>query len=273
MELGRCSFTVPETINQAPIILDICAILDTIADYYDVVNPNMKKESRQISDADTLLFHHLTGIHLGLSEWSSSWQTRFPQVPIPSLGAFGTSRQSVLSIIGKRCPILAELRIRTIDCFTKQDIIRLLLGDMADALFCYNNDYGLSWDAVDSILEVLRVPSDFLSPLCFTLEKFFLECDQKHGYSNNNCGCFDGVSHSAFAFAFRYLPMLQQFNDSTRTRKAQVLKILHKTQSVDLGIQQLKFEEVCKKFATSIDGFQRNLVPSIPSGKLVYSLS
>ncbi len=180
-----------------------------------------------------------------------------------------TAQQSVLSIIEKRCPVLAQLTMCGFRCFSKRDMSTLLLGDMAAALSYYNNDYGSSWGAVDSVMEVLRVPSEFLSPLCFTLKELHLLYNDRG--PDNSSECINWDSHSVFAFTFRHLPKLLLFKYDTSSRgvTVQVIKVLFKVKNVDLGIQQLNFEELCRKVATSIGKKLDASRPSISSGKLI----
>lgn len=88
-----------------------------------------------------------------------------------------SQHRSVLSIIGKCCPVLTKLTINNM-CMRKKDVLGLIIdGEMANILF--PRDFH-GWGH-DSIFGGLRVPVEFMNPICFTLQELSLDCGH-HNY-------------------------------------------------------------------------------------------
>lgn len=90
--------------------------------------------------------------------------------------------QSLLSIVGKQCPVLAKLKVDGI-FLEKLDIVALILNaDMAAILFPKTEHY--RWTN-NSDLQGLRIPSQFLNPLCGTLRELLLDGGYDHYLKND----------------------------------------------------------------------------------------
>ena len=103
--------------------------------------------------------------------------------------------EPVLSIIGSTCPELTSLYLNAFANIGKKLVLNLLIKrDFIDALFPEENE---GW-CKDSLLENLRIPTEFLNPLCFTLQQF--DVLRKNAHSDYG---------SEYVFALRHLPALE----------------------------------------------------------------
>ena len=148
--------------------------------------------------------------------------------------------QSILSTIAQCCPALTEL---SICCFhlRKRDFFALLLGEWNDVLFPIECDRFRD----DSVLKSLKIPSEFLSPLCFTLKELFLYHSDK-----------STPSVATFAFAMRHLSKLKSITDKW-IDIADILKFIHKMKGMET--KQAEFEEFCRESALCT-GRKRKLI-------------
>jgi len=179
---------------------------------------------------------------------------------------------SVLGIIGKFCPTLSNLSYYGIS-LRKKDVLELIfVGDLAAILFPSYEFYEMSEDYLDSllgsvfgkppngtkstfdgnwsrdsVLPGLRVPPEFLNPLCSTLRKF----DYFNDWEYNP----DPFTDSLLAFALRHLPNLETQTPS-HDKVVPLIKLIYKTEKM-LEVRDLNFGEACREAAQSI-GFQVN---------------
>ena len=111
--------------------------------------------------------------------------------------------EHILGIVAKYCPVLADLSVRGLCLRVKRDLLELILGDYAtDQLSPFDNSL---WSG-DEVLPSLRVPKEFLTPLCSTLQKIELIClCHKISY----CFCYRSFHNSVFPFVSANLPELQ----------------------------------------------------------------
>jgi len=129
-------------------------------------------------------------------------------IPNIDLQIMNQSSKSYYSIIGKYCPALSNLKVNGY-CMKKKDVLGLIVGDLANILFSYDgeefNESG-RW-LKDPLLVDLRVPAEFLSPICFSLEHLDLQTNRpcEHAFTNRH-------SEWAFAFALRHLPKLESIS-------------------------------------------------------------
>ncbi len=114
----------------------------------------------------------------------------FTENPVPNF-----ILEPVLSIIGSTCPELTSLYLNAFANMGKKLTLNLLIKrDFVEALFPVENE---GW-CEDSLLEKLRIPTEFLNPLCFTLQQF----DVLHKNAHFDYG-------SEYVFALRHLPALK----------------------------------------------------------------
>jgi len=190
---------------------------------------------------------------------------------------------SILGIIGKCCPTLSILSYNGIS-LRKKDVLELIfVGELAAILFPSHEFDEMSeedsnklmkfmfgkppkgkktafdgnWSR-DSVLPGLRVPPEFLNPLCSTLRELHY-FDEWRGFIP------DPFTDSLLAFALRHLPELVTQTPS-HDKVIPLIKLIYKTEKM-LEVRQLNFGEACRKAAHSI-GFQVN--PLIPPTNLNY---
>jgi len=172
-----------------------------------------------------------------------------------------------------------------------EDLLGLIVGELAHILFPtyvnyeyearnhiflpFRQNYCEQVNAIDqdahawcrhSVIEKLLVPSQFLSPLCMTLEKLHLNwvclmCD---------LGLNPRDLHRTFAFALRHLPKLRIFDAEEMCNEVvgQGIEALHSAGT----LQHSDFELACEEAAELI-GLERNsasLPSSAYSGKHYY---
>jgi len=130
------------------------------------------------------------------------------------------------------------------------DVVALILNaEMADILFP-KDENRLS---KNSVFSGLRIPIEFLNPLCSTLQELILD-----RWRWRDCDCVSPVT--TFAFALRHLPKLENAELEVPTIK--VVKLLYQ-----LGyVNQKPFEKAWRK-AASIVGLDASS-PTFCSGKL-----
>ncbi len=150
----------------------------------------------------------------------------------------GNGRPTILSLIGKSCPLLSKLEILdTDDVFKKEDILALFMGELAADLID-GTDCEPEWFQ-DAQFGRLEVPSTLLSPICLTLRELKL-----HWYHSDVI--FDSPSDVEFAtstaiFTLRHLQFLQRLS-LPRNFTSMAVKNLHE----QLRFQE-KFEKDCVK--------------------------
>jgi len=186
--------------------------------------------------------HCLTKLSLSYSVYScrNGWVMMYvsPQVP---LSAVDGPSQSILGTVAKVCPTLAELDIRGFHVW-KQDLFDLLLGEWNESLFPTDS---LQWSD-DSTIKGLKVPSEFLTPLCFTLKKLLFHSDRDADAPT--------PSDSMCTFVLRHLPHLEEF--LLRADSVKVVKAFYQTEMIES--KQAEFEDHCRYVADRI-GRKRKL--------------
>jgi len=122
---------------------------------------------------------------------------------VPIIGDEDQPYVPILGIIAKRCPVLINLSVRGLRLCIKRDLLELLLGDyVTDKLTPFKN---VSLWSNDVVLKSLRVPQEFLTPLCSTLQKIELLCLCSTFY----CLCNRSSHQSALSFAVAHLLEVQ----------------------------------------------------------------
>jgi len=123
-------------------------------------------------------------------------------VPGVSIGDEDQPYEPILGIIAKRCPVLTNLSGRGLRLCIKRDLLELLLGDyVTDKLTPFDNTL---W-SYDEVLKSVRVPQEFLTPLCSTLQKIELLCL----CSTSFCFCHLSLHQSVLSFALAHLLEVQ----------------------------------------------------------------
>jgi len=130
------------------------------------------------------------------------------------------------------------------------DVVALILNaEMADILFPKDENRF----SKNSVFSGLRIPIEFLNPLCSTLQELILD-----RWRWRDCDCVSPVT--TFAFALRHLPKLENAELEVPTIK--VVKLLYQVGFVD----QKSFEKAWRKAASTI-GLDASS-PTFCSGKI-----
>jgi len=145
--------------------------------------------------------------------------------------------ESVLGIIGQTCPKLEVLDMSDFCNLEKRSILALLMGeDLARALFPLE---GQLWA---KHLNKLRIPTKYLSPICFTLKELNVLDIPHYG--------------AEYAFALRHLPKLSHWHENSSSQiPDHLIKALFKAdQEEELNSElQAAFEEQCRLFALALN--------------------
>jgi len=186
---------------------------------------------------------------------SSAWEPLIcPLVSLHNLTSLtlyhlNSDYEPILSLIGKACPSLSHLCLKKGSHTTKHDILAILLGELVTQLIGPPERFAehpywrfktVDW-AEDNALGRLIVPTEFLSPLCFTLRH--LELLEPHSsYSE-----MPVVKSTTAAFVLRHMPLLEKLEFCSGTEKG--IQLLHK-QTEDNekspGIFQEGFQQACR---------------------------
>ena len=155
----------------------------------------------------------------------------------------------ILTLIGKNCPSLTHLRLAKSSSTSKHDILAIILGELVDYLIGpheffneqpYRRFKKVDW-AEDAALGHLRVPPEFLTPLCFTLRHLeLIEYLDHHYYSA-------AIDPKIAGFILRHMPLLEKLESCSGTVKA--VHLLHRETEEpgeSLGSIQVIFEQACR---------------------------
>lgn len=152
----------------------------------------------------------------------------------------------IMSVIGNSCPSLSFLSLDGGFHNTKRDILALILGEVFDQLNPHWTNEMVSWSK-DGPLELLRVPSEYLTRICFSLRDLWLTDNSDDIRHQHYCS---KLSPSAVAFLLRHVPLLEDLTYCSTTALA--VKILHDAPiAVDSKIQSV-FEKDYRKAFNSI---------------------
>jgi len=127
--------------------------------------------------------------------------SELPMLTSLTLDNLPSSYKSILSLLGASCPLLSHLDVSSDNVKDiKQMLLSLLLGELADQLV---PDWNQEPDwCKDQTLWRLRIPTEFLTPLCSSLRVLRLR------YKNFKSR---PLAHdSATVFVMRYLPILRE---------------------------------------------------------------
>lgn len=152
----------------------------------------------------------------------------------------------IFGIVGKCFPALSKFRF---DGFPlrKMDVLKLIVKEeLADIIFAPSQD-DEGWSE-DSVLVSLRIPTDYLNTICFTLEDM---------YTDDVCclctppGRCNGRERSAapFAFALRHFTRLHSM-DIEHYWTAGTIKQIYKAPTNET--RQADFEQYCREAALRV---------------------
>jgi len=171
-------------------------------------------------------------------------------------GLSGGVHKTLYKSVAKSCPALSHLSIvGSCDFVKKVDVLSLvLIGELVDEMFKGNYHEETEWSA-DETLQHLRVPPEYLTPLCSTLQHLQLgDCDYY--------GCLD----CTFAFALRHVPPLQNLDVKLRDWSTSVaVKIFHDTSGMEERKIQADFENLCRNIKCKIS-LEKNSLLLLASG-------
>jgi len=194
----------------------------------------------------------------------------------------GQSYRSVLSLIGKSCPLLSHLSVSGFHP-GKRDIFAIIMGDVVDNLrpaLSFDDPFSIKKNKQptcleDDFLQGLKVPTEFLTPLCFTLKDLQLSNSNRKKkesrYVSSRLG-YDRFefSSSLVAFALRHFPRLEKMDENVPTSEAIRLlynvELVTKTKDSNLTTRQEEFEDACQKAA----GNHRKLKSTATSQCVLY---
>ncbi len=126
-------------------------------------------------------------------------------VNLKELRLFGlspTERYLVLTLIGKSCPSLTHLSVNGAK-MCKKDILALVLGEFINNL--YDSEEEPSW-CEDGGVETLVIPSEFRTPICFTLQELRLIKEE----NSKDIESAAAICPSTAAFTVSNFPLLVQ---------------------------------------------------------------
>lgn len=167
-------------------------------------------------------------------------------------------RSTLLSLVGKTCPLLTRLEVSGNGVFSKKSICGLLMGEWACDTIPEESEEP-KWLA-DYEFSRLNVPEKFLSPICFTLRELCLR-DHREDYELSDRPSASEMSGSAAVFILRHLPLLEKLYLPFPTAVA--IKILHEQSS-----PQMEFElDFHKAFSRHSEAPSQSTFKSLFSGK------
>jgi len=235
-----------------PIINSFTVLLSLIAHR----SPNLKKLSISFLktsyklvnlSSESMIVHDFISLSC-LTSLNLQYDTSLMVFPTTYEDPFSGNNQSILSVVGKCCPILTKLKVTLGFPLKKRDVLGLILGERSN-LITDDDRWGQ-----DSVLVGLQIPTELLNPLCLTLQELALSSNSG-GTSSWFQPYRDAVHPSSFvyAFALRHLPNLRKIG--LWTSIIDLLKIIHKVNQ-KIGIhqqhQQAEFEENCRSIKDSI---------------------
>jgi len=145
-----------------------------------------------------------------------------------------TERTTILSLLGKSCPLLSFLSFSGLGV-TDKDLLAIILGEAVFDLFPDTSSLQPVWCTDNAVLARLVVPKECLTSMCFTLQTLKLNWGQYPSLADKSK---INISGSATAFALRHLPVLLKLDKMFPTCMA--INILHDTDDT-----LLKFQMAC----------------------------
>jgi len=152
------------------------------------------------------------------------------------------NKMSVFKCIGQSCPLLSYLSVSGFTVW-KAVLSLIVVGELVDGIMLTKNHRETKW-SLDATLQRLRVPPEYLTPLCSTLKHLHIKISKSY--------CYDSMN-STLAFALRHLPMLQNLDSNSMA-----VKIFYDTCGLIDSKMQSEFEEVCRK-AKNVSNFSSAL--------------
>jgi len=118
-------------------------------------------------------------------------------------------RPTLLSLIGKSCPLLSRLEVEIDSVIKKEDVLAICMGELA----CDMNSGGSNeceW-LQDDEFSRLKVPEKLLTPVCFTLKELSLYWSTFGRVTDDGSSDKFSVSYCA-VFILRHLPLLEKLH-------------------------------------------------------------
>jgi len=154
-----------------------------------------------------------------------------------------------LSIVGKLCPVLTKLEVTGADLSYQRDFVALIVNaEMAEILF---PKHGRDRWSEYSVFSGLRIPLQFLNPLCSTLKEMILDTQKPDTF---HCKY---IKETVYAFALRHLPMLEKMDLGDEVGRVfpftqvEAIKLLYYHAS-GRNSDQKPFEEAWRKAASRL---------------------
>ncbi len=158
----------------------------------------------------------------------------------------------IFSIVGKCFPLLSTFRFKEFH-LRKLDVIKLIVKEeLVDIIFTRPSQDDEGWSA-DSVLASLRIPTEYLNPICFTLETMYTDPAMCCLCTTSGRCLSEDWSIAPFAFALRHLTRLhtvdlEHAGDNDWT--AETIKIIYKAPTDHTT--QRDFEKDCREAALRV---------------------
>lgn len=161
-----------------------------------------------------------------------------PNLTSLSLNKLHKLHRPLLKFLGKSVPSISHLCLNGFN-IKKRDVLALITGELVDDLFP-NAEKETGWSH-DAAVELVQLPPEFLTPLCFSL----------HHLETVYCLEHESMKEWAFtsstaAFCLRHLPALRSINGCEGTGMG--AKMIYEDRPEANGVEvQSRFENVCRK--------------------------
>ena len=174
-----------------------------------------------------------------LTSLNLHYETSLMITPKTCEDPFSGDNHSILSVVGKWCPALTILNVTLGFPLKKRDLLGLILGEKSKI----TDD--ARWNE-DPVLVELQIPTEFLNPLCLTLQELTLSSSSGGSYHWLQPEC-DHLSPSLFVYALRHLPKLRKVE--LETSIVDLFNIIYSVKQMGVQPKQVEFEETCRAVA------------------------
>jgi len=159
------------------------------------------------------------------------------------------NHRSVLTLIGNSCPLLTHLSISGFRV-TEKDVLALILGRFFYKYFLVLEHEEIEvkkWSESFFFFELFQLPSEILTPFCFTLRHLQLSFGSE---------VYTDKFYSIAAFILRHLPLLEKMDGHHTSFGVVKMSTVSSNEAPGRELISLaeQFENACKKFAALPSG-------------------